>query len=194
MITILLIFTIAFVLSWVPALVLYLARRRRESGDRVITCPESKKTAVVRLDAGHAAWTDLRGEMKLRLESCSRWPERADCGRECLREVEIAPDGCLVHGRLEAWYRGARCALCGLWIGSLHWFEIRPGLLTPERRPLSWVEIPAEDLPAALAVCQPLCSDCYLAESFREKFPDRVVDDPWHTVNRKKTRASGPMA
>jgi len=151
MITILLIFAIAFVLSWVPALVLYLVARRRESGDRVTTCPETRKTAVVRLDAGHAAWTDLRGEKELRLESCSRWPERADCGRECLREVETAPDGCLVRERLETFYRGARCAFCGLWIGSLHWFEIRPGLLTPERRLISWVEIPAADLPAAVA-------------------------------------------
>ena len=191
MITVLLIFAIAFVLSWIPVLVLYLVGRRRESGDRVITCPESKKTAVVRVDAGHAARTDIRGEKELRLDSCSRWPERADCGRECLREVEVAPDGCLVRERLEAWYRGARCALCGLWIGSLHWFEIRPGLLTPERRPISWVEIPAEELPAALAACRPICSDCYVAEAFREQFPDRVIDDPWHTVNRKKTRATG---
>jgi hypothetical protein len=193
MITILLIFAGAFVLSWVPALVLYLVGRRRESGERVVTCPESRKTAVVRLDAGHAAWTDLRGEKELRLNSCSRWPERADCGWECLREVEIAPDGCLVRERLEAWYRGARCALCGLWIGSLHWFEIRPGLLTPERRPISWVEIPAEDLPAALAVCRPICSDCYVSASFRETLPDRGIDDPRHAVNQN-TGASGPTA
>jgi hypothetical protein len=191
MITILLIFAGAFVLSWVPVLIRYLVERHRESGDRVITCPGNQKTAVVRLDAGHAAWTNLGGERKLRLDSCSRWPERADCGRECLREVEVAPDGCLVRARLEDWYRGARCALCGLWIGSLNWFEIRPGLLTPEGRPLSWAEIPAEELPAALAACRPICSDCYLAESFRDQFPDRVIDDPWHTVNRKKTRATG---
>jgi len=192
MITILLIFAIAFVLSWVPALVLYLVARRRESGDRVTTCPETRKTAVVRLDAGHAAWTDLRGEKELRLESCSRWPEKADCGRECLREVEIAPDGCLVRERLESFYRGARCALCGLWIGSLHWFEIRPGLLTPERHLVSWVEIPAADLPAALAVSRPVCSDCYVAKSFRENVPDSATDDAPRRVNRKKIHASGP--
>jgi hypothetical protein len=191
MTTILLLFAGAFVLSWVPVLVRYLVERHRESGDRVITCPGNQKTAVVRLDAGHAAWTDIGGERKLRLDSCSRWPERADCGRECLREVEVAPDGCLVRARLEAWYRGARCALCGLWIGSLNWFEMRPGLLTPEGRPLSWAEIPAEELPAAMAAYRPICSDCYLAESFRDHFPDRVIDDPWHTVNRKKTRATG---
>lgn len=194
MITILLIFAIAFVLSWIPALVLYLVARRRESGDRAVTCPESKEAAVVRLDSGHAAWTNLRGEKDLRLESCSRWPERADCGGGCLREIEVAPDGCLVRERLETWYRGACCAHCGLSIGSLHWFEIRPGLLTPEGLPVSWMEIPAADLPAALAVCRPLCSDCYVAECFKEKRTDRGIGDPWRTVDRKKTRAAEPTA
>jgi len=192
--TIILILAIAFVLSWIPALVVYLFARRRDSGNRVITCPQTRTTEVVRVDAGHAAWTDLRGEKELRLESCSRWPERADCGQECLREVECAPDGCLVRERLEAWYRGAECALCGMSIGPLHSFDYRPGLLTPDRRAVSWAEIPARDLPAALAADQPICSDCLLAESFREKFPDRVLDDPWHSVNRKETRAPGPMA
>jgi hypothetical protein len=192
--TIILILAIAFVLSWIPALVVYFLERRRNSGDRVITCPETRTTEVVRLDSGHAAWTDLRGEKQLRLESCSRWPERSDCGQDCLREVEVAPDGCLVRERLETWYRGAECALCGMSIGPLHWLEYRPGLLTPDRRALSWGEIPPRSLPSELAVDQPLCSDCLVAESFRERFPDRVLDDPWHSVNRKKIRAPGPMA
>jgi hypothetical protein len=192
--TIILILAIAFLLSWIPALVYYVLARRRDSGDRLITCPQTRTTEVVRVDGGHAAWTDLRGEKQLRLESCSRWPERADCGQECLRQIERAPDGCFVRERLEEWYRGAECALCGMSIGPVHWFDYRPGLLTPERRAVSWAEIPARDLPAALAADQPICSDCLLAESFREKFPDRVLDDPWHSVDRKVTRAPGPMA
>ena len=192
--TIILILAIGFVLSWIPALLVYFFARRRDSGDRVITCPESHTTEVVRVDAGHAAWTDLRGEKEVRLESCSRWPERSDCGQDCVAEIESAPDGCLVRERLEAWYRGAECALCGMSIGPIRWFEYRPGLLTPDRRARSWDEIPSGDLPNALQNDRPLCSDCLLAESFREKFPDRVLDDPWHNVDRKKTRAPGPMA
>jgi hypothetical protein len=79
-------------------------------------------------------------------------------------------------------------------IGALHWFEHRPGLLTPENRAVSWEEIPAKELPTALAEDRPICSDCFLAESFREKFPERVIDDPWHKVNRRETRSPGPMA
>ena len=100
MTTIILILAIAFALSCIPPLFVFLASRRRETGDRVITCPETRSAAVVRLDARHAAWTDLEGEKNLRLEACSRWPERADCGQECLGQIECAPDGCLVRERL----------------------------------------------------------------------------------------------
>jgi hypothetical protein len=192
--TIILILAIAFVLSWIPALVVFLLARRREAGERVITCPETLTSEVVRLDAGRAALSDLRGDKQLRLESCSRWPEKADCGQECLAEIESAPDGCLVRERLEGWYRGAECALCGMSIGPLQWFEYRPGLLTPDRKAVSWDEIPAKDLPASLAADKPICADCLQAESFRQKFPDQALDDPWHSVNRKKVRTTGPMA
>jgi hypothetical protein len=192
--TIILILAIAFVLSWIPALVVFVLARHRDSGNRVITCPESRTTEVVRVDAAHSAWTDLRGKKDLRLEACSRWPERKDCGQECLGQIECAPDGCLVRERLEAWYRDTECALCKMSIGQIHWFDYRPGVLTPERHALSWEEIPPKDLPVALATDQPICSDCLVAESFREKFPDRVIDDPWHSVNRKEIRAPGPMA
>ena len=192
--SIILILTIAFVLSWIPALVVYLKARRREAGERLITCPETQTTEVIRVDAGHAAWTDLRGEKELRLEACSRWPGREHCGQECLGQIECAPGGCLVRERLEGWYRGAECALCGMSIGPIQWFEFGPGLLTPDHRALSYEEIPSKDLPAALEADRPICSDCLLAESFRERFPDRVLDDPWHAFDRKGTRTPGPMA
>lgn len=192
--TIILVLAIAFALSWIPAMVVFLVARRRSSGERVITCPETHGTEVVRVDAGHAAWSHLRGEKDLRLDTCSRWPERAGCGQECLAEIESAPDGCLVRERLRNWYRGASCAFCGMGIGPLHFFEHQPGLRSPEGRTLFWDEVLPKDLPEVLRTHQPVCFDCLIAESFREKFPERVVDDPWHKVDRLKTRLPGPMA
>lgn len=191
--TIILVLAIAFVLSWIPAMVLYFIARRRDSGERVITCPETHSTEVVRVDAGHAAWTGLRGEKDLRLEACSRWPERADCGQDCLAEIECAPDRCLVRERLTSWYRGASCAFCGMEIGPVGWFDHRPGLRGPEGRTLFWDEVSAKELPTVLRTHQPICFDCLIAESFREKFPDRVLDDPWHKVDRRETRSPGSM-
>jgi hypothetical protein len=40
----------------------------------------------------------------------------------------------------------------------------------------SWDEIPNENLSAALESLVPVCSTCLVAESFRQRFPDLVVD------------------
>src|SRR6266540_3154208 len=171
--TMFIILGVAFVLSWIPVGVVYLLARRRNSGERVITCPETLSPEVVRVDAKHAAWTELRGE------------------KDCIAEIECAPDECLVRERLEGWYRDASCAICGMEIEPIRWFDQRPGLRTPDGRALSWEEIPARDLVDALATHQAICSDCLVAESFREKFPDLVLDDPWHKVDRRETRSPG---
>jgi hypothetical protein len=47
-------------------------------GKRLITCPETHKTEAVDVDATKAAIGALFGEPNLRLDFCSRWPERQD--------------------------------------------------------------------------------------------------------------------
>ena len=60
----------------------------RYRGDRLVTCPETRQPVGVALDVRHAAWSGLGHAPSLRLETCSRWPERRDCGQECLRQIE----------------------------------------------------------------------------------------------------------
>ena len=190
--TIFLVIAAAFLLSWIPALIVFFVVRRRYAGDRVITCPENGESQLVRLDARRAAVTSLVGPTRLTLESCSRWPEMRNCGQECLAQIESAADGCLVRSRLESWYSGARCCLCGEWFGRIQWFDRKPGLKAPSGHALSWEEVPAEQLPDVLATHRQLCFSCLVAETFRERFPDRVVEDP---IRRAEThRRSGPRA
>jgi hypothetical protein len=40
--------------------------------------------------------------------------------------------------------------------------------------------VPPQDLPAAIATQRPLCANCTLAESFRQRYPDRVTDRQSH--------------
>ena len=63
---------------------------REYSGARVVTCPENERQVSVTLDAAHAAVTRLAGRASIRLTGCSRWPERASCGRECLSQARAA--------------------------------------------------------------------------------------------------------
>jgi hypothetical protein len=51
---------------------------------RLVTCPETHKAEAVDVAAGKAAIDAFLSEPTLRLKQCSRWPERQDCGQECL--------------------------------------------------------------------------------------------------------------
>jgi hypothetical protein len=85
----LLILAVAFVLSCIPVLVMFLRARRRFSKTRPVRCPETKRPAVVRLDSAHAAATGLTGEPELAVESCSRWDGPVGhCFEGCLSEQE----------------------------------------------------------------------------------------------------------
>jgi len=54
---------------------------------RTVNCPETHAPVAVRFNALRAAWTSLAGSPKLRLADCTRWPERADCGQECIPDA-----------------------------------------------------------------------------------------------------------
>ena len=61
-------------------------------GERIITCPETEKPEAVKVAAASLAVRRFVGLPELRLEDCSRWPEREGCGQDCLREVEPDPE------------------------------------------------------------------------------------------------------
>ena len=154
-------------------------RYLRLRGQRVVTCPETHAPAGVAVNAWSAAIDGLLGKPRLRLQSCSRWPERAGCGEECLREIENAPSGCLVRALLAAWYREKHCVLCGAAVGEIHWHERRPCLLAMDGITHEWSEFAAEKLPGALRTHRPICWSCHIAERFRRAFPDLVIDRHW---------------
>jgi hypothetical protein len=54
---------------------------------RPVNCPETHAPVSVRFNALRAAWSSLAGSPKLRLADCTRWPERADCGQECIPDA-----------------------------------------------------------------------------------------------------------
>ncbi len=166
----------ALVVSSVPLIFLSVRAWFKARGTRLITCPETKRPAAVRLDRGHAAASTAVGETDLRLESCTRWPEREDCGQECLSQIASARDGCLVRSILVRWYEGAFCAICREPIGAIHWGDNRPVLLTPDGRTREWDDIRPETLPAVLVTHKPVCWSCHVAKTFHELHPELVTE------------------
>ncbi|MFY9572635.1 MAG: hypothetical protein WAV20_14645 [Blastocatellia bacterium] len=148
----------------------------RYRGKRVITCPETHKPAAVEVDARHAALTAAVTYPDLRLKSCTRWPERDDCGQACLLQVKLSPEDCLVRNILTTWYDGKHCVSCGTQFGVIRWLDHKPALLGPDGNTVQWSEVAAEKVPEVLTTHFPVCWDCYTTESFCREHPEMIVD------------------
>lgn len=154
-------------------------------GKGVVYCPETGKPVAVEVDAAHAAFTFAHGIPDLRLTSCTRWPERKDCGQECVRQIELAPEDCMVRELLAGWFEGKTCVFCRKLFHEINWTEHRPALYNAlERRTIEWNEIPPETLPVVLEKYLPVCWNCHIAESFRHEHPELVVERIGHPAAR----------
>lgn len=147
-------------------------------GPRLVTCPETKETVRVDVAAGKAARAHLAGQHHLELRDCTRWPERRDCGQECLAQVEAAPHDCLVRSILARFYDGRSCVFCNRPFGEIQWHDNKPALMTPDHVTRDWAEIVPETVPELLKTAQPVCWNCHVAETFRRLHPELVTDRP----------------
>jgi len=157
----------------------WLVKASQYRGIKVVTCPETERPALVEVDARHASLTAILGRPDIRLETCSRWPIRNQCGQECLADLDVAPGECLVSGVLMRWYRGKRCVYCDKTAEELHWMDHKPALQTPDGKLVEWREVPVEDLSMVLKTHLPVCWNCYITQSFRRDHPDLVTYRPW---------------
>jgi len=172
---------VLFVLSFIPIVWVALFARRRFQGTRVVTCPETGCGAAVEIDRAHAAATFAMGETRLRLTSCTQWPEKEGCGQGCVSQIEASPDGCRVENVLADWYRGADCAFCLREIPEIRSSDAKPALVAPSGRTIEWDDVRPEDLPRVLETHRPVCWKCH-ARSFRIEFPSLVSES--HAENR----------
>jgi hypothetical protein len=79
--------------------------------------------------------------------------------------------------QLKRFFDGKDCAICKRPIPPVHRTGLKPGLWNPRTHEThSWDQIPNVNLSALLETELPICSACQVAESFRQRFPDRVVD------------------
>ena len=145
-------------------------------GKRLITCPETHTTEAVDVDVSEAALGAFLSEPTLHLKQCSRWPERQDCGQECLKQIEADPENCLVWRIVSRWYERKKCALCHRTFGPLHHLDHAPALLAPDRKTIEWTDVRPEQLPTVFSMYQPLCWNCHVTETFRRAHPELVVD------------------
>jgi hypothetical protein len=151
----------------------------RMRGARVVACPENDQPAAVTVDARRAALTAAAGHEQLRLDSCSRWPDKAGCGQECLKQIEAQPTDCLVRTQVDRWYADKSCAICGKALGQVEWAAHAPALRAPDGRTLEWRDVKPETMFEVMGSHAAICWDCHVAETFRRQRPDLVLDNPF---------------
>ena len=161
-----------FILRAIPA-VQSLFRYR---GKRLVTCPETRKPEAVDVDTIESALGAFLSEPTLHLNRCSRWPERQDCGQECLKQVEADPENCLVWNIVSKWYAGKTCVLCHKPFAPLHQLDHAPALFSPDHKSVEWKDVPPQNLPEIFATHWPICWNCHVTETFRRLHPELIVE------------------
>lgn len=146
----------------------------RYRGQRLVTCPETLKDAAVHVKVFDAARKASIGKGGIRLDQCLRWPERQNCGQECLSQVQSDPEHCLVWNIVSDWYRRKSCAYCQKPFLEPHWHDRHPARLAPDRTVKQWNEIPAERLHEVFETHLPVCWNCYIADH-----PELVLGRQW---------------
>jgi len=134
-------------------------------GQRIVTCPETRRPAAVQLAAWRIAATAPFRQPELHLRVCSRWRERSPCDQVCLPQIAASPEECLVLTILAKWYQGKVCTCCGRPVEQISRWQHKPCLLGPDMRLFEWKDIPSENIPLVLETHAPVCWRCLVAET-----------------------------
>jgi hypothetical protein len=149
----------------------------RARGVRVVHCPATQAPAAIHVDP-------VRNALRLghpsadRVHECSLWPERRLCAQACLAEVSAFADQCAFQRMVACWYVGKHCTFCRRAIPPVRWGEPRPSLISPKGTLVYWSDVPPIEVYDVLATHAPVCASCGLAEDFRIRHPDLVIERP----------------
>lgn len=145
----------------------------KNRGRRSVICPENHQPVDVEADRKFAFWTAWRGKEHTRLQSCSRWPEKGDCGQECLAQVDPTPEN--IERLLKMWTDGKACGICGRLLDASDWRQGKLALLDENFSLIEMRQIDLEQLTATLEHARPLCWTCHQEERVRQEQPHRVL-------------------
>jgi len=169
----------AFLLTGLP-LALSLQNYYRNRGRQSVTCPDSGQPAEVEVDRPFAFQTALRGVEHSRLQACSRWPEKGDCGQECLEQLEDSPEN--IDRFLTKWYEGKTCVICQRALTPSDWRRSRLAVLNRQQQLFELRQMFLEDLQSALQEMRPLCWNCHQEERQRQAVPPRILKGDRHRL------------
>ena len=145
----------------------------RNRGRKTVVCPENHQRVAVEMDSKYEFQTALRGQEHERLQSCSRWPEKADCGQECLAQIDPTPEN--LERLLTKWYQGKSCEICGRSLTPADWRRSRLAFLNENQKLFELRHMHLDEIPSTLDKLAPLCWNCHQEERVRQAVPPRLL-------------------
>lgn len=170
---ILLFFLAAILVTGAPV-ALSLTEYYKNRGRHSVQCPETGQPVDVEVDNKYAFRMAWRGQEHSRLSSCTRWPEKGDCGQECLMQLDASPEN--LQRLLTKWMEGRSCAICTRAITPDDWKQSRLAVLSQSNDLFELRDLPAEDLQMALESTRPLCWKCHQVEHDRQAVAYRLLE------------------
>jgi|SRR5271167_988467 len=155
----------------------YFQNRGRQSA----ICPENGDHVDIEVDNKYSFWTALRGLEHSRLKSCTRWPEKGNCGQECLAQVDPSPEN--VDRLMLGWYKGKVCAICARAIAPSDWRRGRLAWLDGRYKLVELRQVNLRQLQSALGEMRPLCWTCHQDERVRQGVPPRALKGDRHGLS-----------
>ena len=150
----------------------------KNRGRQSVVCPDSRESVDVEVDRKFAFLAALRGQEHSRLESCTRWPEKGDCGQECLAQLDPSPEN--IERLLTKWYEGKSCAICTRSLSPSDWRRSRLAVLNQQGKLFELREMTLERLQSALERMRPLCWNCHQEERARHPVTPRILKGDRH--------------
>jgi hypothetical protein len=142
-------------------------------GRRAVKCPASGQHADVEIDHEFALKSAMHGLEHSRLQSCSRWPEKGECGQECLAQVEPSPEN--LERLFSSRFASRCCAICTRDITPADWRQGRLAVLDQNQQLFEMRDIAVDTLQSTLRDTRPLCWKCHQEERARQVLPLRVL-------------------
>jgi hypothetical protein len=163
----------------------------RNRGRQSAICPENGEPVDVEVDRKYAFWTAYRGQEHTRLESCTHWPEKGDCGQECLAQLDPTPEN--VERLMLGWYKGKTCCICSRAITPSDWRRGRLAWLDDDYKLVALRQVNLKQLQFALQDMRPLCWTCHQEERVRQAIIPRGLKGDRHVLSPAATRLSSEV-
>ena len=179
-----------FLVTGLP-LAMSLQNYYRNRGRQSAICPENGEVVTVELDNKYAFWTAFRGQEHTRLKSCTRWPEKGDCGQECQAQIDPSPEN--VERLMLGWYKGKTCGICARAITPSDWRRSRLAWLDDEQKLVELRQVNLTQLQFCLEGMRPLCWTCHQEERARQAVTSRQLKGDRSQLDTAATRLASEV-